>query len=207
MKKFVYVCTVLLLLIFAISTLSACSANDYEEEERIMDLLTKSRYGDGMRFEFRIVIDEEARIWGGSVVSMILDPRIHFHNPFYTDIIFVHNEAEADALNLPDNIIVAWPRDAEWTEGLIAGIHWTANRSEGEIRQRLGLPLRDVVTLEEFGLSYPITIEDLVDNWEKVNALWNAFASGERERIQRFASAGGPPEANVDSADSGGDSE
>jgi len=199
---------------FTIAVLSACSADDhdYEEEKRIMDLMIKSWYGDEMWFEFRIIVDGEARALVGRSAMRRFDPRTPFHDPFYTDLIFVHNEVEADALNLPDNIIVAWPRDAaEWTDGLIAGFHWAINRTEDEITHTLGrltgTLIRPVVTLEEFGLSYPITIEDLVDNWEKVNALWNTFADGERTRIQGAAPAGGPyaPETDADSADSGDD--
>ena len=212
MKRMGFICTALILLMSATVTLSSCSVDDhdYEEEERIMDLLTKSRFGWGMRFEFRIVIDDEAIITFGDFITMLLDPLIDIHNPFYTDLIFVHNETEADALQLPNNIIVAWPRGgAEWTDGLIAGIHWAVSRAEDEIQQGWGQPLRPVVTLEEFGLSYPITIEDLIDNWEKVNALWNAFTSNERSFIQSAAPRGGPaiPESEADLAPVGGGDE
>jgi len=220
MKKLVCVCTTLLLSLFAMFVLSSCSTehngwNYQEEEERIMDLAAKSWYGDGMQFYFRIVVNGEARILDGLRAWVRLDHVSSFHDPFYTDLIFVHNEAEADALNLPDNIIVAWPRDPEWTEGLIAGIHWAVDRSEDDLTNNpahrggllTGFPVRGVVTLEEFGLSYPITIEDLVDNWEKVNALWTALTSNEHEFIQRAASAGGPlaPDPAADLAPVGGD--
>jgi len=206
MKRLAYVCTMPLLLMFAIATLSACSS-DYEEE-RIMELVTKSLYGDGMRFYFRIVVNGEVRILDGTRAWIRLDPISSFHDPFYTDLIFVHNEAEANALNLPDNIIVAWPKDAEWTQGLIAGMHWMANRTENEIRRGWGEQLlRPVVTLEEFGLSYPIMIEDLVDNWKKVNALWTTFTRDERAFIQSAAPRGGPRIPEPDSPPTGGDDE
>ena len=211
MKKFSYVCATLVMLISTIVLLSACNADDYdyEEEERIMDLLIKSWYGSDMLFHFRIVVDGEARILGGFSAVDRFNPSSRFHNPFYTDLIFVHSGAEADALNLPDNIIVAWPRDAEWTDGLIAGMHWAVNRTEDELPRRWEQLLRPVVTLEEFGLSYPITIEDLVDNWEKVNALWTTFTDNERSFIQRAAPAGGPyiPEPETDLAPTGGGDE
>ncbi|MDR2182969.1 MAG: hypothetical protein LBE55_02230, partial [Clostridiales bacterium] len=48
------------------------------------------------------------------------------------------------------------------------------------------------VTLEDFGLTYPLTVEDLVDNWEKVNALWNVFDLSEQTFIHHAAPHGGP---------------
>ena len=132
---------------------------------------------------------------------MLINPRSMGFDPFYTGIIFVHNEEEA--AGFPDNIIVAWPRteasrgdyDLNFSEGLIAGIHWAVDRTEEDL-QRISwtgttFQLRPVVTLEEFGLTYPLTVVDLVDNWEKVNALWSAFDSDERSLIRREASFGG----------------
>jgi len=209
MKIMSHMCV--LLLIIVIATFSACSTEsdicDYGEEERVMDLLTKSLYGHGMLFRFRIIVDGEARIMSGSSARMRLNPRDEFHDPFYTDLIFVHNEAEANALDLPDNIIVAWPRDAEWTDRLIAGIHWAVNRTEDEIPRGWGQQLRPVVTLEEFGLFYPITIEDLVDNWEKVNALWTTFTDSERQSIHNAAPMGGSlvPDPEADAPPTGDD--
>ena len=64
-------------------------------------------------------------------------------------------------MDFPDNIIVAWPREGSSTERSIYNINRNAN-------------LRHGVTFEDFGLSYPVTITDVVDNWEKVGALMAA---------------------------------
>ena len=46
---------------------------------------------------------------------------------------------------------------------------------------------RPVINLEDFGLSYPITIEDLAYNWEKVNAVYNALTTVERGAVVNSA--------------------
>jgi hypothetical protein len=151
-----------------------------------MSLVTKNRYGIDMNFHYQIIIDGERRLTvGNGSPNMFIDPQSRWHNPFYTDIIFVHNEVEAQ--NFSDNIIVAWPRHQNnFSESLIAGMHWAVNRSADDLMLH-GHQIRAVITLEEFGLSYPIKITDLVDSWEKVNGLWNALDSFEQGRIQSFA--------------------
>jgi len=55
-----------------------------------------------------------------------------------------------------------------------------------------GRPASNHATLEEVGLSYPLTAADLVDNWENVNALLQTFSSGARGFIRSAAPFGGP---------------
>jgi len=43
-------------------------------------------------------------------------------------------------------------------------------------------------------LSYPLTRNDFVENWEAVNALWHSFLPDEREIIFYAASWGYIPE-------------
>jgi len=131
-----------------------------EEEARIMRLMKKSEYGNWWSFDFRIIRDDERRIVTGRSALTAIDPRSPWHNPFYTDIVFVHTEAEA--LDFPDNIIVAWPRE-----------HPSTERDVDSINQRVNT--RPEVTFEEFGLSYPVTVADIVDNWEKVGELMAAI--------------------------------
>ena len=79
---------------------------DFEEEARIMRLLRKIGYGDWLHFDFQIIRDGERHVSGGfGFPQMAIDPFSPWHNPFYTDVVFVHTEAEA--LDFPDNIIVA----------------------------------------------------------------------------------------------------
>ena len=95
------------------------------------------------------------------------------------EIIFVHNEDEARALfpdrcwegydhNNPPDVLVAWP-DPERSQGVINGIHLFTVLSRAPD-----------VDIEEFSLSYPITLEDLVDNWEKVDEMWWSLSSTTR---------------------------
>ena len=163
-----------------------------EEEYRIMNLVTKAWFGDRMWFQFRIV-EGDRILSSGSVARMYINPRSHLHNPFYTDLIFVHNEAES--VDFPDNIIVAWPRRDSLaggvgmgpSEAIVAGMNWAVNRTERDLLNDFGefegQLRRPVLTLEEFGLTYPITVEDLVDNWQRVCDLWDALHPNEREHI------------------------
>jgi len=90
---------------------------------------------------------------------------------------------------LPSNVIAAWPQE-DRAPGFIAGLHWAINRTggDGELRRR-------VLTFEEFGLSYPITKIDLIENWEGINTLMSrSLHSYERGIIIRHAISGGPIE-------------
>jgi len=170
-----------------------------EERALIMRLVNKAWFGEHMGFEFRIV--EGDRIFtSGGLARAYIDPRQRFYSPFHTDIIFIHTKEEY--INFTDDIILAWPRtiedtgevDTDFYEVLIDGIHLMVSRTELVLIQRGGAsdgqPIRPVITLEEFGLSYPLTIEDLVDNWEKVSELWWALVDDERSRILQSARTG-----------------
>ena len=86
-----------------------------------------------------------------------------------TEIIFVHSEEEAQAFGMPHDVIIAWP-------SLISqGIVGVINDSD--------------IDLEAFGLTAPLTIEDLVDNWEKVEILYHGLPMGEWGMIVEQAQA------------------
>lgn len=87
------------------------------------------------------------------------NPGIDIH---YTEVLFVHTEAEARALtDVPNHVLVVFPR---------------LEPSEGDTRQTTEQMLRSLnatvqdrgVDLAEFGLVYPITLENVVEDWEKV---------------------------------------
>ena len=163
-----------------------------EQEERRMHLLNKAWFGSDMGFEFRYVASEANLSPGARWVFV--------ENGFHTNLIFVRSEAKS--IGFPDDVIVGWPRtiedtgetDTDFYETLISGIHWAVNRTELGLTQRGGVfdgrLIRPIVTLEEFGLTHPLTIEDLVDNWEKVSELWWTFADNERSRILEGARSG-----------------
>jgi hypothetical protein len=91
---------------------------------------------------------------------------------YYTAIIFVHNEEDAEGY--PDNVIAAWP--TETTHKIVEGINERITR-EGE-----------EIDLTRFSLEYPITVEDLIDDWENVYDLWYCgFDNAARGSIIRLA--------------------
>jgi len=106
---------------------------------------------------------------------------------FHDSIVFVHSEAEA--VGFPDHVLVAWP--PEYAEGILVGIYWAVDKDEEELAKMLPSFRRDVIHLEDFGLSYPLTVADLVDNWEKVYALWSSLTQTEQGSIRRAAPYGG----------------
>jgi len=153
----------------------------------------KFNYADVFDFEFHIVLDGERRVAGSRLVWFAVHPEGYMFSPSFTNLVFVHNEAEAKGF--PDNVVVAWPRMGErnFSEGLVKGFNWAINRGIEELTPpHRTTPMRDVIILDEFGLSYPLTVADLVDNWDKVNELWNAFTSAERSNINAFGGVGIP---------------
>jgi len=204
MKKKTIIVLAAMLVLLATTIITVCIINNNaaiaeEERQHMIRLTQKTRFGNHMRFDFRVVTGD--RIFSsGEVALTYIHTARQSSNPLHTDVIFVHTKAES--LNFPDDIIVAWPRtieetgeiDVEFYNALIDGIHWMASRTEEQLtRTRVpfeGQVIRQTVTLEEFGLTYPITIEDLVDNWEKVEALWLSFNGDERSRLLGGARTG-----------------
>ena len=138
-------------------------------------------YASGMRFEFRPVEEGEFSDSWASVMLRIWNTSPNF-DPFFTELVFVHSEAEAEGF--PDNVIVAWP--SEVTGRMIRGIHWAIERSEEDLLFN-GQKQREVINLADFDLSLPLTVADLVDNWEQASALWQSFTMSEQSTIQAMA--------------------
>ena len=147
-------------------------------EVRFMLSEDKFAYAGDFRFQFQITIDGE-RHASNVLVRRHVDTFHPQFDPFFDELVFVHSEEEA--IGFPDNVIVAWPDTGIFTEGLIYNIHWAVSRTPDD--EWTGFPRRDVLALEEFGLSYPLTVADLVDNWEKVRALWRTFPGSEQQTI------------------------
>jgi len=150
-------------------------------------------YASDLQFNFRFVengvihMGNETDSSVPSMLSTRLNPEREWYTGFYTDIVIVHNEEEAVAL--PDNVVAAWPQE-DLVDGLIKGLHWAVSLKGEDLLFR-GHMEREEITLEEFGLTYPITATDLVDNWEKVNALWRALTTSEKSTILRAMPHGG----------------
>ena len=161
MKK---ILIILLALILIATIFNACSS---EEEE--MDMRDKIWYIHNLDFILQIYIDGQ---WlnltqeldsDGNSISMVwplLDPQHESFADFYTEIRFVHFWEET--ADLPTNVIAAFPFEPART-GAVNALNWETE-SAG-------------VDLKAFGLSYPITVENLVDDYEAINRLirhdWN----------------------------------
>ena len=152
------------------------------EAQQLIDL-EKFFYARFLDFGFRIVINGNTHMHGTIVNELIVLGSNRF-DPFYTDLVFVQSRAEAEGF--PDNIVVAWPT-VGGGEAAVELLQEAVDRTENELNEVRWLNGRAAVTLEQFGLTQPLTVEDLVDNWEKVNALFNALSVSERSTIMRMA--------------------
>jgi len=178
--------TILVLIIILSGTLA--TACNRESEPPIP--LNKSGYGHLFFFNARIVVDGEVVVTStqGSYLSEVIfrvSPALTQFDPSYTELIFVHSAEEA--YGFPDSTIVAWP--SEITSYFLPGLNEAVKRNEADIAElpRAGWHhfYRDVICLEDFGLSYPLTIEDFVDNWEGVYRLWRRLMLREQHEIIR----------------------
>jgi len=133
-------------------------------------------------FHFQIVINGE--VVTGIPAATSSWALIHPLNPdfdsSFTELVLVHNESEAQGF--PDNVIVAWP----WDRPLSHDRLYLFNRAVSRTADELEPPQdawfgREPINLEDFGLTYPITVEDLVNNWEGVIGVWNALTQTERD--------------------------
>lgn len=166
------ICTAILLIFF-----TACTRQG--EVQPMLDI-EKFDYANGLFFDFRIVIGDN--VWDAAqTVQLRILPTSPLFDPFYTDFVLVQNQEQAS--ELPDYVIAAWPR-AGGGEAAIEAIHWVL---ENPSRWSSGNLRFQNATLEEVGLSYPITVADLVDSWEKVNALLQSFSSASRSAIWNAA--------------------
>ena len=72
-----------------------------------MTLMQKSYYVTEMNFSYLIAMDGQKYNFTGSAIRTVINPHHNEYNPFYTDIILVGSQEQAQGF--PDNIIVAWP--------------------------------------------------------------------------------------------------
>ena len=164
-----YVIVMLLTVFFTGITLLTIRERRVMEEQRVIEeqnwqayMAAKYWFTVDMNFRGRIIVDGEQFGLGMAIFQ------ISMRNRHFTDFVFVHTAAEAEAF--PDNVVVAWPSEDEALNQLrIDAMHRQASRTAEELEQLRWR--RRAVTLEEFGLSYPITVEDFVYNWEGIRDL------------------------------------
>ena len=180
----------ILAIMIVIGILVACdidTAHMYEQEriERVncmVELVEKNIYSQGMQFEFQIYSNGERRVVNARAVFRRFDSGSIHYDPTLSDPVFVYSEE--DAANFPENVVVGWPRGGIFKEVFIAGIHEKVDMTEDQLMENTGVWHRPVITLEQFGLTYPLTHADFVDNWEKVFELWMTLDDHEARRIQ-----------------------
>ena len=92
----------------------------------------------------------------------------------YTEVLLVHTEEEAEALDLPEYVLVMWPTVSTFARLI-------------EINN---VVIINEIDLSEFGLMYPITIDDVIYNRELVHDLYGrGFSNNDRARVARYAPA------------------
>ena len=101
------------------------------------------------------------------MIRIFPSPHNDYFDPSLTELVLVLTEE--DALNFPDNVITAWP--SEDTKEKLLRLNWYLQSEDSRYTkdEETGLP-----DLSEFPLSYPVTLTDMVDDWEKVQGLWNS---------------------------------
>jgi len=188
-KVIIGVATMILLLITVVAVHRGIEARRIEVRVGpLCHMADKISYVTRLSFDVRMVED-------GLISNILLHHRICPYSsqftPFFTDLVLVNNKAESESF--PDYVIVAWPRMGEtnFSERLVDGINLQANPDSSMHIRPYG-ETRDIVTLEDFELIYPLTIADLVSNWEKIYALWNAFDDFDYSIIISIASGWQP---------------
>ena len=131
-----------------------------ESEERPMEI-TEERFNEiveELRFADTMEFDNKF------ANSILWIERFHFFN---RDLHFVHTEAEAMEFD-HQREIAGWP--SLWTQGMVEGFN-----------------LIEDIGFATHGLSNPLTVTDMVDNWQAVWALWNELTEEQQGFIRRHA--------------------
>jgi len=132
-------------------------------------------------FDFRVITDEyDNTVWSAWFVQNLTLPSRLF-NRFYTELVLVESQEYAD--DFPDSTIVGWLRE-DRVPHVINNLHWSVSRTADELAATSWLGRSETIYLEDFGLAFPITRRNLIDDWEKVHALINALGWRERERFR-----------------------
>ena len=176
----------LLVLVF----LAACTTGDDDVTDPLPERVVpeaKLTYLLHLSFNVRTVSGGEVIMPGEGGIDILdafsymtirISPSPHddYFDPSLTELILVLTEE--DALNFPDNVITAWP--SEDTEEILLRLNWYLQSEDSRFSkdEETGLP-----DLSEFSLSYPVTLTDMVDDWEKVQGLWGSVAPRTRSEI------------------------
>lgn len=168
MKKIIFLTTILLLI-------SGCTYVGRHNPPINTDKLDFAFYT--WLFNLQLVIDGEITSDpAGGRSRYVAHPHSSGFDRSYTELIFFHSKEEAQGF--PDNVIVAWPADTSHTHAAMHTFNLSVMRPAEELSRR------EPIILEDFGLTYPITIADLVDNWEAVVNVWLELTDSEQIGIR-----------------------
>jgi len=167
----------LIIFVLFVAVIVTSCINNTQEEIQQMIPQDKMNHAIDMMFRQSFIVDGERHIRAASDGS-VTNPRSTIFNPIFTELIFVHSQEEA--VDMPDNVVIAWP--CCFSIGVLKMLNEAVNRTENDIifwrRQS-----RDILNLEDFGLVYPLTITDIVDNWEQVRRVWFTLTQHEQQLI------------------------
>jgi hypothetical protein len=151
--------------------------------------LEEFRFADFMLFDFRMVNNGEV-ITGDFLFANAIRSAAFPDTRRFIELGFsgVHDEFrmvrnEAEALLLPDNIITAWP--SESTVRLVEFFNLLVHQPACDYTEE---GLTGDIDLNQFSLSYPVTIDDLFENRGKIEELYHAMNHTVINRIS-FAAA------------------
>jgi len=157
-------------------TIVIVSCNSKNEESVRLVSTEKMHYVHWAAFSAQRMVDgEPERVLTYNLLWEYTSPDSPNFDPTYTELVLVHSEEEA--AGFPDNVLVAWP-DERFAEYVVLRIIEITKRDGSE-----SAPFRfgdGPISLEQFGLSYPLEVSDLVDNWEKVYEFFLTLNNIER---------------------------
>jgi len=188
-----FIKNILILIILSIPLLLIISCNNGRRDERRNEfMIDENRLlfaHNTHMFDLRIVVDgtiyessDECQMAIIHVHRMITNPSHPDFNPFYDELIFVRNRDEAQGFT--DNVIVAWPSGSNGMIRSLGRLNRFINLTIDEIPWYGDEPERQPINLEDFGLIYPIDMEDITENAEQVLAVFEMLLQGERERVR-----------------------
>ena len=150
--------TIFILIIVSHILLAGCCGITEEERARFIEIGSQALFAQNMMFD-----NNSGYI--GEDTSII----INFDSDF-DDIVFVETWQEGLDMDLPSNVIVAWPTP----------------RSYGMLERMNENVIVLGVDLEYFGLSYPIMMYDVVHNWATVRVLYLDYHLDMSARIHAY---------------------
>ena len=144
-----------ILIFFLILTMTVFTACNNKKDIQEMDIQDKLRYAWRLDFDIYIYMDGQ---WTQGVdyywLRELLDPDSEYFEDFYTDVRFAHHSDEVGYFWQTE--IFAFLREDSATH-TINVLNWEVDSAN--------------LDLQEFGLTYPISVDDLLNNYEEIDRL------------------------------------